>query len=220
LREDICTIPVTDVFQKTDGCPICRMQRQVEDKIITYIMGAAMMEPDVRTETNRQGFCDRHLEEMYSRNGKLQLALILESRIDELINAAKKGGDRLSGAISGCFVCGKVAWGLEHMFETIYKSYENDSDFRRMFQDQPFLCPSHCAALCRGVTRKNMKSYGRDFIKLCCQKTEAGLIETRRKVHGFTELFDYRNAADAAMQQEYKTAVSEAVDYLSLKRLK
>lgn len=136
MREDICTIPVTDVFQKTDGCPICRMQRQVEDKIITYIMGAAMMEPDVRTETNRQGFCDRHLEEMYSRNGKLQLALILESRIDELINAAKKGGDRLNDAISGCFVCGKVAWGLKHMFETIYKSYENDSDFRRMFQEQ------------------------------------------------------------------------------------
>ena len=56
MRDDICTIPVSEVFEVNDGCPICRMKKTVEDHIIDYIMGAAMMEPDVRIETNKKGF--------------------------------------------------------------------------------------------------------------------------------------------------------------------
>ena len=51
MRDDICTIPVTDAFEENDGCPICRMYDTVEKRILEYIMGAAMMEPDVRIET-------------------------------------------------------------------------------------------------------------------------------------------------------------------------
>ena len=61
MRDDICTIPVSEVFEESDGCPICRMYETVEDRIITYILGDAMMEPDVRIETNKVGFCEKHL---------------------------------------------------------------------------------------------------------------------------------------------------------------
>ena len=30
MREDICTIPVSDVFEVNDGCPICRMYDMLE----------------------------------------------------------------------------------------------------------------------------------------------------------------------------------------------
>ena len=56
MREDICSIPVNDVFMPKDGCPFCRMRDMLEDRMATYITGAAMMEPDVRVETNRLAF--------------------------------------------------------------------------------------------------------------------------------------------------------------------
>ena len=64
MRESIYTIPLNDVFGEQDGCPICRMRKMLEGRCIEYIMGAAMMEPDVRVETNRWGFCWEQLSAM------------------------------------------------------------------------------------------------------------------------------------------------------------
>lgn len=38
MREDICTIPVSEVFEPKDGCPICRMRDTVETRMVEYIM--------------------------------------------------------------------------------------------------------------------------------------------------------------------------------------
>ena len=67
MREDICSIPVNEVFEPKDGCPFCRMRDMLEDRMTTYITGAAMMEPDVRIETNRQGFCFEHFNQPAGR---------------------------------------------------------------------------------------------------------------------------------------------------------
>ena len=84
MRDDICTIPVSEVFEENDGCPICRMYNTVQERIIEYIMGAAMMEPDIRMVTNKVGFCEKHYRKMLGKKGRLQLALMLESHIDEI----------------------------------------------------------------------------------------------------------------------------------------
>ena len=81
MRDDICTIPVSEVFEVNDGCPICRMKQTVEQHLITYILGDAMMEPDVRIETNKVGFCPEHYNKMMATRGRLQLALMLETHI-------------------------------------------------------------------------------------------------------------------------------------------
>ena len=72
MRDDICTIPVTDAFEENDGCPICRMYDTVEKRILEYIMGAAMMEPDVRTVTNKTGFCEKHYRNMMGKRGRMR----------------------------------------------------------------------------------------------------------------------------------------------------
>ena len=57
MREDITSIPVTDIFDEHDGCPVCRMRDLLETRVTDYITGAAMMEPDVRQETNAHPTC-------------------------------------------------------------------------------------------------------------------------------------------------------------------
>ena len=44
MRDDICTIPVSEVFEHNDGCPICRMRDTIEERMTDYILGDAMME--------------------------------------------------------------------------------------------------------------------------------------------------------------------------------
>ena len=82
MKENICTIPVNEVFEVHDGCPICRMRDIIEAKYIDYITGPAMMEPDIRIETNRAGFCERHFGMMLtSGRARLPVALTLESHL-------------------------------------------------------------------------------------------------------------------------------------------
>ena len=84
MKETIYTIPINEAFDRRDGCPMCELSRNLEQSSLEYIMGAAMMEPDVRLKTNEQGFCHRHLQFMLGENNKLSLALMLESHLPEL----------------------------------------------------------------------------------------------------------------------------------------
>ena len=43
MRYDITNIPVAEVFEERDGCPICRLRDQLEQRVVEYITGAAMM---------------------------------------------------------------------------------------------------------------------------------------------------------------------------------
>ena len=63
--EQIYTIPVNEAFEKVQEegfctCPFCLMYNRLEDKELDLILGASMMEPDVRLKTNEAGFCPEH----------------------------------------------------------------------------------------------------------------------------------------------------------------
>ncbi|MBR6711152.1 MAG: hypothetical protein IKI81_06445 [Selenomonadaceae bacterium] len=84
MPEKIFTIPINEAFDEKDGCPLCRMREKLEEQTLESALGAAMMEPAIRIEMNREGFCNSHLQAMYRKKNKLALGLILESRLDEL----------------------------------------------------------------------------------------------------------------------------------------
>ena len=51
--EQIYTIPVNETFDecrndKSLGCPFCRLYKKLEANEVDLILGASMMEPDVR----------------------------------------------------------------------------------------------------------------------------------------------------------------------------
>lgn len=201
MRNDICTIPISDAFEINDGCPICRMRKTVEERIIEYIMGAAMMEPDVRIETNRLGFCGRHLNKMTERRGRLQLALILESHTKELHNkifksplvSNAKRAENTNKRLSTCFVCEKIEWGFERMIDTIYRTYEADRDFRQMFDNQDVFCIEHYRLLTGGCSKKNMRRYGDEFLNTLKEKAGNYLLSLNEDLKKYCSMYDYRN---------------------------
>ena len=63
MKEKLYTIPVNDAFASSCECPICTMYKTLEDNSIEYTMGPSYMEDDVRSETDRLGFCDKHIKQ-------------------------------------------------------------------------------------------------------------------------------------------------------------
>ena len=66
--EQIYTIPVNEAFEASAadascGCAFCALYRKLEENELDLILGASMMEPDVRIKTNDEGFCKTHRSE-------------------------------------------------------------------------------------------------------------------------------------------------------------
>jgi len=87
------TIPINEQFDLYDSCPVCRLHENLEKQNLDYIMGAAMMEPAVRIESNKTGFCRRHYSDMLAMKNRLSLALMLESYFNELNAKIKQISD-------------------------------------------------------------------------------------------------------------------------------
>ena len=95
--EQIYTIPVNEAFEAgaadpSCGCPICALYRKLEEDELDLILGASMMEPDVRIRTNELGFCKIHYDMMFRRKNRLGMALTLESHLNDLREETEIGG--------------------------------------------------------------------------------------------------------------------------------
>lgn len=91
MKEKIYTIPVTEAFKTDCECPMCVLEKKLEDEYIDYMLGPSLMEPDHRIDTNEKGFCRRHFEMLYDKQvNRLGLGLIIDSHLSEQIAALKK----------------------------------------------------------------------------------------------------------------------------------
>ena len=231
MREDITSIPVTEVFEPRDGCPICRMRNMLEERVVEYITGAAMMEPDVRVETNKLGFCLPHYEMMLKKRNRLGVALMLESHLEEMEKqvfaglplvgkSAQKQAKSASKATQTCFVCRQVDWAMERMLATVCRLWESERDFRRLFEEQPALCLPHFTQLSEkaqvGMSKKNAP----EFIKAASALCRGYFTELRGDVSHFCRMFDYRNSGEDADWGNSRDAVERAIWWLTSRQPK
>ena len=223
MRDDICTIPVSEVFEKNDGCPICRMRDTIEERMIDYILGDAMMEPDVRIETNKVGFCEYHYGKMMSRRGRLQLALMLQTHINEinegifkkkLFNSDSKREQSAKKVSDSCFICSKIEWGMSRLIETVYRCYENERDFRDMFNNQSVFCLPHYERLLSGASKKNMRFYGGEFADNLNRITSEYSKKLYADLSKYCTMYDYRSRENTDWGDS-RDAVERTVAFLN-----
>lgn len=100
MKEKIYTIPVTEAFNEDCECPVCLLEKKLEDDCIDYYLGAALMEPDCRIETNKKGFCRRHFEMLYNRQeNRLGLGLETDTHIKEQLESIRELGKAADAAV-------------------------------------------------------------------------------------------------------------------------
>ncbi len=220
MKENICTIPVNEVFEKTDGCPICRIHRILEAKYVDYITGPAMMEPDVRIETNRLGFCERHYSMLLtSGRARLPVALILDSHLTEVREKFlsrlpdKKSLSGMAELDKSCFVCDCIKPQLDRYMETICLTYKNEPEFRALYNSQPYICLKHYGLIMQNAKKplgKEYDSFARDTLNLV-KKYAEGL---QADITGFRDAFDYRNAGKP-MSDASRNSIERTICFLT-----
>lgn len=228
MRESILTIPISEVLEPKEGCPICRMRNMLEQRTVEYIMGAAMMEPDVRIETNRAGFCSVHFSQMLRQKNRLSLALMLQTHLDsvrgnifsrkklfEPKDAKKK---KLSEINESCFVCEKIEWGMERLMRTFFEMYGN-ADARKLLSEQEFICLPHFDMLCSAAPRFLDKKEIDGFISLCGGLTEKYINTLYDDVSKYCSMYDYRNTGKDADWGNSKDSIERAVEFLTSRKL-
>ena len=227
MKETIYTIPINEVFSDPCGCPICLLARRTEEKTLEYIMGAAMMEPDVRQELNETGLCASHYADCLSMNNRLSLALTEESRLDALaekIAAFAKSPDskkaaKLAETGKSCFVCRKVESELERYYANLLDMWHTEEAFRALYASQKQFCIPHFMALLEHGFKALPRKIAPEFARVTCEIEKKHLAIVRGEVGGFTKSFDYRYAgqpfekvAQDTERDNYMTAL-EAKEY-------
>ncbi|MEE1319041.1 MAG: DUF6062 family protein [Ruminococcus sp.] len=205
MKETICTIPINDIFMPKDGCPICRMESMLEEQYVKFITGDAMMVPDVRIETNKKGFCHRHFSQMFEKGQKLPNALILESHLQEIIDnyfpkkikgkPDKKQLEAIKTELSSCYVCDRIKWDMKHFMATIFVEWAKGEEFRKLYNEQPYICLKHYSFIMETATAKDgiASKHLADFHTETATLTKKYLESLKADITHFCSMFDYRS---------------------------
>ena len=225
--EQIYTIPVNEAFEasaanKSCGCALCSLYKKLEADELDLILGASMMEPDVRIKTNEQGFCRLHYDLMFTRKNRLGMALTLESHLDDLTKEIKDTGlgggmgnkpiKRIGALESTCYTCKRIEFNFKHMVETVVILWNDDPDFDAKLKAQPYICLPHYRMILECGQRRLGKKKQQEFAKICSQVVESYMAELKDDVSWFCKKFDYRYNEEPWYNS--KDAVERAMKFL------
>ncbi len=225
--EQIYTIPVNEAFDEAAarpecGCPLCLLYKRLQENELDIILGASMMEPDIRIKTNEMGFCLTHYNMMLSRRRMLGMGLILESHLAEVEKKLRGPGlltdkrsssqKALSKLECDCYVCSRIDKNLSAMTATVCYLWESDADFKRKFKKQPYFCMPHYRAMIDYASKKMPKRSYHDFFDDANGIERAYMTELQKDVSWFCKKFDYRYNDEPWYNS--KDSVKRAVKFL------
>ena len=224
--EQIYTIPVNEAFEASRddpacGCPLCAIYRKLEENELDLILGASMMEPDVRIKTNEQGFCRLHYDLMFVRKNRLGMALTLESHLKELQEDIKEGVlgapgskpiKRIGALEQTCYVCERITRNFENMVDTAVYLWQTDEEFAPKLKAQPYFCLPHYKMFLQYAQAKLPKKRMQEFCKEVEPIVENYIEELKEDVSWFCKKFDYRY--DEEPWYNSKDAVERAMKFL------
>ena len=219
MKEQIYTIPVNEAYDTDCECPLCYLEKKLEDEGIDYALGAAMMEPDYRVKSNDLGFCNRHLSQMFEQQNKLSLALLLDTHLEEVRHKIQKSAkslasapqkssffkksaagdyssklaDKLHEINSTCVVCEQINHTMERYIGVIFYMWNKDNDFKQKFKNSKGLCLKHLEQLITAAPKHLSGRKLEEFVNVVINKELSELTKLQEDIHKFTLKFDYRN---------------------------
>ncbi len=221
MKEHIHTIPLHDAFLSGDECPFCYIQRETEQRMLRYTLGASAsyMEPEVRGITTSMGFCREHYKKMFDFSNALGNALIMQSYMANLLEELqlarqgfripqkrgllpKKKADFQENALlqwanrhqNSCFICSRVEESMQRYFETFFHLLKEE-EFRHRVEHCKGFCVGHFARLLE-TAQTHLPNSRRDwFYEIIPQLMQDNLTRVKEDLDWFAAKFDYRNAS-------------------------
>lgn len=219
MREQLHTIPVNEAFESGDECPFCYLERKAERSALRYVAGpgASYMEPEVRAETDKTGFCREHTKKLYDYGNTLGSALMLQTHyaglldtlreeVEHLDPPAKKRlfarkkqpqgeplWQRLRRQADSCYICNKIDYNMERYYLTFFALLK-DAEFRARVEGSKGFCLRHFPELMRLAETELPSAQHEWFCRTVPALTEENLRRVKADLDWLIAKYDYRNA--------------------------
>ncbi|GKX32133.1 hypothetical protein SH1V18_46130 [Vallitalea longa] len=219
MKEKIYTIPVIDSFKESGECPFCNMYNTLEENTIQFVLGPSYMETDVREQTNKLGFCNHHLQKMYSNKNRLGLALMLNSHLDKLqkdidkqittdnpksikkLFSKKDTSDRelytyITEKNNDCYICDKIKSTFDKYTDTFFYLWKKDDSFIDLVKSSNGFCLNHFALLYNEAPKYLNDTQLKTFLDLIVSLERESLNRIKEELDWFIKKNDYRFAEE------------------------
>lgn len=222
MKENIAIIPLLDALRAGDECPFCYLEREAEQHAISFILGSAYMEDDIREKTDSLGFCRHHFKMMYDYGNRLGNALILSTHLRKL---NKELGEELKNFTPGksgflkrmkhtdagtaeaktplgawirkkeqtCYVCDHFNQIYNRYLDTFFDLYRKNEEFRTLFENGKGFCLPHFGDLIEAGEDKLTDEQKKDFYPKVFALMQDNIDRVQKEVSWFVEKNDYRN---------------------------
>lgn len=224
---------VHDAYERGGECPLCDLEEAAENTYLRSFQHSRVMEPNVRVQTNRTGFCPGHFRKLYDGENKLGLSLVVHTHLqhirphiaeamDALLEAAdgRRPREQLAAAAApmaalrdACFICGLLDADRQRYAFTVLYLWSRDPGFSAAFRASRGFCIPHFLA----VLDEASKSMKADRIKgwlaetIPLMKSSLELLE--EDLGAFTQLHQAGNASPGTDAE--RTALARSLQKLA-----
>jgi hypothetical protein len=211
MKEKIYTIPVNEAFDSDCECPICYMERALEKDAVEYVMGPSYMEDIIREQTDRLGFCEKHMKQVYDIENRLGFALVMKTHLDKVIGDIEKisqqpsKGKKMFKKIgeppvcsyvdqlnSSCYVCDKIRNTFDRYMDTILVLYEKEPEFKQKYEGCKGFCTKHYSQLLLCASKRFHGDELDNFVLVTNTLYLENMKRVRDDVAWFINKFDHK----------------------------
>lgn len=213
MKEQLYTIPVNDAFNEPCECPLCKIYDNLEQESIDFMLGPSYMENDIRMETNKTGFCTKHIKQLYDRQNRLGIALMLHThmkhtgehieKMAKSCNSSKKSLfgkkekspliDYIKEIENSCYICNRIENVFDRYIKTVIHCYTHDDDFKKKFNESKGFCTKHYGMLYEYAEKTLNSSALNNFISDLNDIYINNFKRVTDELEWFIDKFDYKN---------------------------
>ena len=192
---------IIEKFKENSECPICAIQKKVEEQFLHEFLNDAVMEDSTRAKVNKYGFCKEHFDKLFYRPNKLSVALQIQTRTDYLekiieevknFKEAKKQSEKLDSALSSCIICDLTKNSMEKYYKTIARLFSKDKDFIKLFYTSNGFCLHHYSMLLKYTAFAG--AFKDEYAKALSAVEKRNFERIKEEINRFCSKHDYRNA--------------------------
>ena len=186
-------------FKPGCECPMCKIEKIVNENLLFQFLNDAVMEDDTRAKVNKLGFCAEHFDLLFARQNKLSVALQAITRTETLkkhigakdAKSAKKTAETLRKLTGTCIICDLVEDHMMRYAKTVAQMYAKESPFRAQLLSTRGFCIKHYASLLEHASCAGGKT--KEYLADLTRLQSENLDRITNELQWFCDKHDYRN---------------------------
>ncbi len=194
---------IIEKFNVDCECPLCEIQKIVEEQFLHEFLNDAVMEDNTRIKVGKKGFCARHFDMLFARRNKLSVALQIDTRVNVLkavlseeksARSALKQVKELDQASKTCVLCDYVEDSMVKYYKTIAQMFVRERDFFKTIIKSKGFCLKHYAELLRYSRHAGFAV--KEYVSILGGVQKRNVERLQLELKKFCDKHDYRNALE------------------------